>query len=305
MPRIQANLLLLLAGAIWGMGFVAQSSAMKSIGPFLFIGLRFVLAAVVVAPLAWRETRASRRPLDRRGRNGLLLIGLVLFVGMSLQQTGLLTTTVTNSGFLTGLYVVFTPVIAVVFLRARPHPIVWPAALLALTGIFLLSGGDLSALNTGDLLTILCALIWAVQVLLIEKFGKATGRPYTLSLIQFTVCGLVGLLIALTFEPLDWLAIRAATKEILFAGIVSSGVAFTLQAVAQQHTTGSQAAIFLSSEALFAALFGALLLQERINGIGYVGCALIFAAMLLVEVVPEWGRSKSRVNDRDRAGSDD
>ncbi len=296
MPRIQANLLLLLAGAIWGMGFVAQSSAMKSIGPFLFIGLRFALATLVVLPLAWNETRRSQRPLDKRGRNGLLLIGLVLFAGMSLQQTGLLTTTVTNSGFLTGLYVVFTPVLAVVFLRARPHFIVWPAALLAVAGIFLLSGGDLLALKSGDLLTILCAVFWAVQVLLIEKFGKETGRPYTLSVIQFAVCGAAGLCVALTLEPVDWPAVRSAAKELLFAGIFSSGVAFTLQAVAQRNTTGSQAAIFLSSESLFAALFGALLLNERVKGIGYLGCVMIFAAMLLVEVVPELRRKKSKTS---------
>jgi len=294
-PRIQANLLLLLAGAIWGMGFVAQSSAMKSIGPFLFIGLRFSLAALVVLPLAWKETRSSPCPLEKRGRNGLLIIGLVLFVGMSLQQTGLQTTTVTNSGFLTGLYVVLTPILAVVFVRARPHFIVWPAALLATAGIYLLSGGNLMALKSGDLLTILCALFWAVQVLLIEKFGKETGRPYTLSVIQFAVCGFAGLVVALALEPIDWLAIRAATKEILFAGIFSSGVAFTIQAVAQRNTTGSQAAIFLSSESLFAALFGAWLLHERINGFGYLGCALMFMAIILVEVVPELARRKSKL----------
>ena len=100
-------------------------------------------------------------------------------------------------------------------------------------------------------------------------------------------------MVAVVMEPIDWDAIRAAAKEILFAGVVSSGVAFTIQAVAQRHTTGSQAAIFLSSEALFAALFGAVLLNERIAGIGYLGCVLIFIAMLLVEVVPEWGRGRS------------
>ncbi len=293
-PRIQANLLLLLAGAIWGMGFVAQSSAMNAIGPFLFIGLRFALATLIVLPLAWRETSRSPRPLDNRSKTGLGVIGLVLFFGMALQQTGLLTTTVTNSGFLTGLYVVLTPILAVVFLRARPHFIVWPAALLATAGIYLLSGGDLSALNSGDLLTILCAVFWAVQVLLIEKFGKETNRPYTLSVIQFAVCGFAGLVVALAVEPIDWRAIQSATKEILFTGIFSSGVAFTIQAVAQRSTTGSQAAIFLSSEALFAALFGALLLHERINWIGYIGCALMFAAIILVEVVPELTRRKSK-----------
>jgi drug/metabolite transporter (DMT)-like permease len=187
-----------------------------------------------------------------------------------------------------------TPIIAVLFLREMPHVIVWSGALLALTGIFLLSGGNLSALSTGDLLTILCAVFWAIQVILIGKFGKRTGRPLALSAIQFAVCAVLALAVALVFEPFDWIAIRTATKEILFAGIFSSGVAFTLQAIAQRHTTPSQAAIFLSSEALFAALFGALFLSERIDGIGYVGCALMFSAMLLVEIVPELRKNKGR-----------
>lgn len=294
MPRTQANLILLLAGLTWGMGFVAQSTAMEDIGPFLFIGLRFTLATVVVLPFALREARHSARPLDRQGLKGLLWIGVVLFLGMASQQNGLLTTTVTNSGFLTGLYVVFTPILAVLVLREMPHFIVWPCALLALGGIFLLSGGNLSALSQGDLLTILCAVFWAVQVILIGKFGKQTGRPLALSAIQFSVCAILGLTIAFVFETFDWVAIRAAGKEILFAGIFSSGVAFTLQAIGQRYTTPSQAAIFLSSESLFAALFGALLLGETMTGIGYAGCALIFLSMLLVEIVPELGKQKDK-----------
>jgi drug/metabolite transporter (DMT)-like permease len=294
MPRTQANLILLLAGAIWGMGFVAQSTAMEDIGPFLFIGLRFTLATIVVLPFALMEARHTDRPLDRQGVTGLLWIGVILFLGMAAQQNGLLTTTVTNSGFLTGLYVVFTPILAVLVLREMPHFIVWPCALLALGGIYLLSGGNLSALNKGDLLTILCALLWAVQVILIGKFGKRTGRPLALSIIQFSVCAILGLGVALMFETFDWVAIRAAGKEILFTGIFSSGVAFTLQAVGQRHTTPSQAAIFMSSESLFAALFGALLLGETLNNTGYFGCALIFLSILLVEIVPEFGKHKSR-----------
>ena len=286
MSRVQANLMLLLAGAIWGMGFVAQSSAMDAMGPFLFIGLRFMLATIVILPFAWKEAHQSERPIDQRGKTGLLWIGLMLFLGMASQQTGLLTTTVTNSGFLTGLYVIFTPLIAVICLREKPHPVVWPGALLAITGIYLLSGSNLMKLKSGDLLTILCAMFWAIQVILIEKFGKATGRPLTLSAVQFGVCGCLGMMVAVAFESIQWTAIQAAMKEILFAGIFSSGIAFTIQAVAQRHTTSSQAAIFLSSEALFAALFGALLLSERIDRVGYIGGALMFLSMLMVEVVP-------------------
>ena len=233
--------------------------------------------------------------LQRKDWLGLSAIGVVLFLGMASQQTGLLTTTVTNSGFLTGLYVIITPFLAVALLRERPHFIVWPAATLTLGGIYLLSGGSFSKLRTGDLLTILCAGFWALQVIMIGKFSRDTARPFTLSAVQFGVCAVLGLLVALALEPWKWEAIRSAMKEILYAGIFSSGVAFTLQAVAQRFTTGSQAAIFLSSEALFAALFGAVFLGERMGVKGYFGCALMFASMLLVELAPEWNkRSKQK-----------
>ncbi|MEQ8738244.1 MAG: DMT family transporter, partial [Hoeflea sp.] len=146
MPRPIANLLLLLAGAIWGMGFVAQSTAMDNIGPFLFIGLRFLVAALVLAPFAWRETRRADSPVSVPHMRGFLLIGLALFSAMALQQVGLTVTTVTNSGFLTGLYVVFVPFISLLALRQKPHPVIWPAVLMTFAGISMLAGGSLSAL---------------------------------------------------------------------------------------------------------------------------------------------------------------
>lgn len=292
MTRIQANLTLLLAGAIWGMGFVAQSSAMEAIGPYLFIGLRFLIATIILIPLALRESKSASAPLTGKNWRGLSLIGFILFLGMASQQVGLLTTTVTNSGFLTGLYVVITPILTILFLRQKPHFIVWPASIISTVGIYLLSGGDFAKLQTGDLLTILCAFFWAIQVILVGNLGRQTARPLTLSAVQFGVCALLGFWGALMFEPFEVDAILAAAKEILYAGVFSSGVAFTLQAVAQRYTTGPQAAIFLSSEALFAGLFGALFLGERISAVGYVGCALMFFAMILVEVVPEWIKVK-------------
>ncbi len=288
MSRVKANLLLLIAGAVWGMGFVAQSTAMDAVGPMLFIGLRFVLAALVVLPFALRESRQASHALSTADLTGFLWIGLALFTGMTAQQVGLLTTTVTNSGFLTGLYVVFVPFLLVIFLRQKPHPVVWPAALMAFAGIWLLSGGTLAALNVGDALTIVCALFWASQVVLIGVYGTRTGRPLTLSLVQFTLCAVLGLGAALVFEPIRWEPIQQALPEILYAGIFASGLAFTLQVIAQRYTSSAQAAIFLSSEALFAAMFGALLLGETVPGFGYLGCLLIFAAMLAVELIPQF-----------------
>jgi drug/metabolite transporter (DMT)-like permease len=290
--RIQANLFLLLSGAIWGAGFVAQSTAMDSIGPMWFIGLRFAIATAVAAPLALWEHRRAKQPMPKSSLRNFLWIGLALFAGAMTQQFGLLTTSVTNSGFLTGLYVVFVPVLTVIFLRRKPHWVIWPAAGLALSGIFLLSGGTLAGLHNGDILTIICAAFWALQVMLVGMFVGSTGRPMLLSLVQFAVCAVLGCVAGAIFEPLDMTAISNALPEILYAGFFSSGIGFICQVVGQRYTTAPQAAIFLSSEALFAALFGILLLGETITTIGYIGCATIFAAMLIAEIVPELTKPK-------------
>lgn len=286
MTRLQANMLLLLTGAIWGMGFVAQSTAMAAIGPFLFIGLRFGVATVAILPLALREARVSGRALSPRDWRVFAGIGAILFGGMAAQQAGLMTTSVTNSGFLTGLYLIFVPFLGVALFRDFPHWVVWPSAFAALGGVFLLSGGRLDGLKTGDWLTILCAGFWALQILFINRYANHTGRPVTLAVTQFAVTALLALAIALPVERIDFTAIRLAAPEILFAGVFAGGIAFTMQTVGQRHTTAANAAIILSSEALFAALFGALMLGDRLNGMAALGCALIFAAMLAVELIP-------------------
>jgi len=292
--RTNANLILLLAGAMWGMGFVAQSTAMAAIGPFLFVGLRFAVAAVAMFPFALREHARAPQALPARHWRAFLAIGLLLFGGMTAQQIGLMTTTVTNSGFLTGTYVVMVPFLAVLIYRQWPHPAIWPGAALALAGIWLLSGGELAAFTTGDWLTLLCALFWAFQVLLISRYAADSGRPVTLAVVQFAVCAALGLTLAAALEPIDPTAIAAALPEILYAGIFSGGIAFTLQVIGQRYTTGPQAAIFLSTEAVFAALFGAILLGERLPPTGLIGCVLIFAAILVVEGLPAL-RARNRI----------
>lgn len=292
MTRIRANLLLLTSGAIWGMGFVAQSTAMENIGPWLFIGLRFAIATLAMLPLALREARHAAAPLSSADWRAFTLTGLFFFAGMGAQQIGLQTTSVTNAGFLTGLYVVFTPFLAIALFRQWPHPVIWPAAALAMTGIWYLSGGRLETLTAGDWLTVLCALFWAMQVTLTGRYAASSGRPVALAVWQFALSAVLGLAIAIAIEPWDMAAIRLAAPEILYAGIFAGGIAFTIQAVAQRHTTAPQAAIFLSSEAVFAAILGALLLGERLGFQGYAGCALMLAAMLAVEIVPALKRRK-------------
>lgn len=293
MSRIQANLVLLLAAAIWGGGFVAQSQAMEWLGPNWFNALRFALASLAVLPFAWNEAKGAARPLSPREYGWFLLVGLSLLAAQTLQQMGIQSTTVTNASFLTGLYVVLVPIIAVAFLRRRPHWIIWPAALLTVVGILLLNGGSLSALGDGDVLVILCAAFLAVQITLTPIAVRISDRPLALAAVQFAVCAGGASLGAATLEPISTNAVVAALPEVLYGGLLSSGAAFVLQIIGQRYTTAPQAAIFLSSEALFGALFGAILLAETLPVIGYVGCCLIFSAMLLVELVPELARRRA------------
>jgi drug/metabolite transporter (DMT)-like permease len=294
MTRIQANLVLLLTAAIWGAAFVSQNMAMQSIGPYWFVAIRFLIGFLVVLPFAIREHRKATSPLTRRDVIAFGVIGLALFGGAVTQQIGMVTTSVTNTSFLTGLYVIIVPVLTLLVLRKPPHWIIWPAAILALAGIYYLSGGDLSGLKIGDFWVIACAAFFALQMLLVGIFVTQSARPLTLSAIQFLVSGIAGLALAIPTEAISWNGLLDAAPEILYAGIFSSGVAYTLQVVGQRYTTAPQAAIILASESLFGALFGALLLGERIGTLGYVGCLLIFTAMVLVEIVPELTKFRER-----------
>lgn len=289
MTRTAANLLLLFIGALWGLGFVAQSTAMDAIAPLYFTGIRFAVAALFLLPFAWYENqKPDAVALNRHHMKHYVMLGLLLFGALAFQQIGLLTTTITNAGFLTGTYVVMVPLLAVFALRQRPHFIVWPGCLMVISGIYLLSGGDLSTLQIGDIQTLVCAVFWAAHVLYLGQVVGGKQGIFRLACAQFAVCAVAGIGAGVLFETVNADAIANALPEILFAGAVSGGLAFTLQAIAQRHTTASQAAIFLSSESLFAALFGAWFLGDKIGLIGMVGCVLIFAAILLVELVPLW-----------------
>lgn len=295
MTRFTANALLLLAAALWGSAFVAQSTAMDDMGPLYFSGIRFLIAAACVAPFAWREARRpDQKPLTSHHVRSFVLLGVVFFFAITIQQYGLLVTTVINAGFLTALYVVLVPPLALLVFRERPHGVIWPAAIMALGGIWLLGGGGLDALNWGDGAMVVCALFWAVHVALIGRIGAHSGRPLMLSLIQFLVVGVLGVSLGLVFEEFSWASLEGAAFELLYTSVLSGGLAFTLQAVAQRWTRAADAAILLSSEALFGALFGALLLNERLPAIGLIGCALIFAAILAVQLVPLLGRERLR-----------
>lgn len=286
MSQRVANLALLFAGAIWGMGFIAQSTAMDDVGPITFLGARFLIASIVLLPPALFESRKATEQLPLMAFAHFAFIGFILFLAMGAQQIGLLTTTVTNSGVLTGLYVVLVPITGLLLYKHRPHAIVWLSVTLTFVGIALLSGGSLEQLTIGDWLTILCAILSALYVVLISRHVVQHNRPFTFSFIQFTTIAAASAVVIPFIEDIELSAFKFAATEIIYTGVFSSAIAFTIQAVAQRYTTAPQAAIFMSTEVLFAALFGAIFLSEHIGFIGYIGGVLIFSAMILTETIP-------------------
>ena len=289
MSRPVAVLLLVIATMIWGLAFVAQKSAMTHVGPLTFAGERLLLGGVVLVPFMFGELRRKAVKLSSFSPGLWVQIGLLCaayMFGSLLQQFGLAHTSVTNAGFLTALYVLFAPLIAYVAIRAKPHPVIYVGAPLALIGIFYLNGGHLSALNYGDLLVIASAVFWGAHVFLLGQLSRATALPVTLSAISFLVVGALCMGLAFVFETPTLAGLSAIWVEVLYVGVMSTAVAFTLQAIAQQHVPAANAAIVLSSESLFAALGGALILGERLSPIGYAGAALIFFAIIVVEAVP-------------------
>ncbi|MDV3250200.1 DMT family transporter [Devosia sp. BK] len=286
MSRPLAALLLLLCTMFWGFAFVAQKSAMGTMGPLSFAGVRYILGGLLVLPLALGEWKRRKVTLTR---NNWLLIGVLcfaFFMGSWLQQAGLASTTATNAGFLTGLYVFFVPLIGLVFLRVRPHPIVYVGVPLALVGIYFLNGGGISSFSQGDWLIVLSAVFWAMHVLSLGHIAKETGLPIFVSAISFLVAGVVALAIAVPTEAPTLGQISGVWVQLAYAAVLSTAVGFTLQAVGQQYVPPANAAIILSAESLFAALGGAVVLGDRLPAVGYAGAALLFAAIVLVEAVP-------------------
>lgn len=293
MSRPVAALLLLLCTMLWGFAFIAQKSAMDTMGPLTFAGVRYLLGGMLVLPLALWERRRHATAITT-GQWGLVAgVSLVFFVGSWLQQAGLASTTATNGGFLTGLYVFFVPVLGFLLFRTRPHPIIYVCVPLALVGIYYLNGGGLDSFNPGDTLIIVSAVFWAMHVVLLGLVARATGLPVFVSAISFLAAGALALALAFVLEQPSLAGITESWIEIAYAGILSTAVAFTLQAVGQQYVPPANAAIILSAESLFAAIGGALLLGERLPPIGYAGAMLIFLAILAVEALPPlWARRR-------------
>lgn len=295
---LRADFLMLITAMIWGSGFVAQRVGMDHLGPFAFTGLRFALGALVLLPLVLRQGRGAARhqPFLQRGLLlGGLLMGLALTLGINLQQVGLLFTSVTNSGFITGLYVIVVPLLGLI-IGQKTGLGTWFGAFLAVIGMALLSIGDDFKVASGDWIQLAGAFVWGVHVLLVSFFASRHDA-IRLAFIQFVTCAIVSLALAAALEETSLASIWLAGPALIYGGMFAVGVGYTLQVVAQKHAIASHAAIILSLEAVFAAIAGALFLEESLSLRGYVGCSLMFIGMLAAQLWPRKPSSTLMVSE--------
>ena len=289
--KMKSNILLLLTAFIWGSAFVAQKSGMDYIEPFTYNVIRTFIGGLVLIPVIIFFTKKNNRQngteekvfdfeKDKIAIIGGICCGLALFVASSLQQFGVSYTTAGKAGFITTLYVVFVPILSLL-LRKKVRPIMWVCVALGAVGLYLLCMTDASfSLQFGDMLVLLCAVAFAVHILVIDHFSpKADGVK--ISCVQFLVSGVLGIICMFIFETPDLGNILACWLPILYAGVLSCGVAYTLQVVAQADADTTAASLILCLESVFAVISGAILLHESMSPRELMGCAVIFAAVII------------------------
>ena len=330
--RSTNNLLLALTALIWGSAFVAQSVGMDYLGPFTFNSIRSAMGGLVLLPILFilkGRGRKSGQPESAAGEpsagesfasessagessvgdrktlvTGGILCGIALAVASSLQQIGIVYTSAGKAGFITALYILIVPIIRL-FLGRRAGRKVWIGVALAMAGMYFLCITDGFSISKGDFLVFLCAVIFSVHILVIDHFApKVDG--VALSCIQFFVCGILCAVPMLALERPRVDEILAAWMPLAYAGVLSCGVAYTLQVIAQKNTDPTVASLLLSLESVFSVLTGWVILGERLSGRELFGCALVFAAVLLAQLpgkkmAPERGRNlgEKAVSDTD------
>ena len=275
---LRADLLLLLTAFIWGFAFVAQRMGMEYVGPYLFNAARFALGCLPLLPFVAQNASGPLLPHLLRAAPGSLLAGLFLFAGSSLQQVGIVYTTAGKAGFITGLYVILVPILGLA-LGQQSGRNTWLGALVATAGLYLLSVEPPFSIAYGDALVLIGALFWAGHVLIIGRFAQQIDWA-ALAFLQFLTCSLLSFGVALAVEPVAWQPLVDAAWPVFYGGVLSVGVAYTLQVVAQRQAPASHAAIILSLETVFAALGGWWLLSEAMSLRGLAGCGLMFGGML-------------------------
>lgn len=293
--QIVASLLLTLAAFIWGTAFVAQSEALDVLGQFTFLASRSYLGVLTLIPVSIAIYKKGQKNSEFRKSEcksffskklilGGTFCGTALFIASFLQQIGILSSGIGKSGFLTTLYILIVPVLGI-FLKRKIKPVMWVCIALGVMGMYFLCVSETSKLNFGDVMLILCALCFAIHIMIIDHFVKSVDGV-RLSLVQFFVCGTLSLITALILEDIDFNLIKTAFFSIFYAGVMSSGVAYTLQIISQKNLNPTVACLIMSLESVFAALSGAVL-GERLTSNEIFGCVLVFIAIILAQLPVE------------------
>jgi len=284
------SLLLLLASVIWGFTFIVQSSAMETIGPLSFNCVRWLIGSLAVLPVcaaAYRKDNDKTKTEDTRKTRkytltGGFLCGLFLFAASNAQQIGLVETPPGKAGFITALYIVIVPLFGL-FSKKIPGIRIWLSVVLATAGLYLMCVTEQLTIEKSDIWVIICAFCYALQILAVDWFSKKTD-PVKLAFFQFLVCGLLGVPVMLAFEHPTVKVFRESIVSILYAGVFSSGVAFTLQVVAQKKVKPTVASLLMSMESVFSVLFSWLILHQVLSVREYAGVILMTIAIILVQV---------------------
>lgn len=288
--KMRANFLLLLTALIWGSAFVAQIKGMDNLGPFSYAAVRNLVGGLFLVPITlyFRKKDKTVRTKEEEASEkknmiiGGICCGLVLFVAGSLQQVGLGYTTAGKAGFITALYIVIVPLLGL-FIRKRVRPVIWGCVLVAAIGLYLLSITNGFTIGKGDFLVLLCALGFSVHILVIDHFSPKTDGV-AMSCIQFFVVALCSGIVMFIFEEPTVANILSAWLPILYAGVLSSGVGYTLQIVAQKDTDPTMASLLMSLESVFALVAGMIILHEMMSGRQMLGCVLMFGAIIVAQL---------------------
>ena len=282
--KARGNFLLLLTAMIWGSSFVAQSAGADLISPAFFNGTRMLLGSLLLSPLA---VYRMRRYVPASSRRTLLLggacCGVLMFTGSYIQQTGIAYTTAGKAGFLTAIYVVLVPVLGI-FLKKKPRPILWVSVALACVGLYFLCFTDKTfSLAMGDAAMLGGAVMFALHIMVVDHFSPLVDGV-CLSFVQFLTAGSLGMVVAFITEQPSFAARSAAAVPILYTGVFTMGVAYTLQIVAQKDTDPTVASLILCMESVFAVVFGWLILHETLSLREGVGSVFMFVAVLLAQL---------------------
>lgn len=284
--KLRGTLSLLIATVIWGSAFIAQSVGMDYIGPFTFQTMRSVLAVpfliIIIFLLERSPANTLQKWLDPKLWKAGLPCGIALFIAAGLQQLGIVYTSAGKAGFITAMYIVLVPILGI-FLRKKPPFTAWISVALAVIGLYLLSCVGVTQVNIGDLYLLGCALGYAVQITLVDQLGSEVDG-LRLNCVQSLFCGIFSGAVMLVTEEPDLGNIIACWIPLVYAGIFSLGIAFSLQIIGQKHLDPTPAALIMSLESVFAVLFGWLLLHERLSNAELWGCALVFGAVILSQI---------------------